>query len=106
MTALILGYLVRASEELGKIVIKILVLLAIVSVLLRFLPEDPFQEKIIEYTSVLAPYVTLLNFFVPVKFCMFCLAFFIAFKYLIKPAFAFITAVLPEAGFWMPTKKF
>lgn len=85
IVAALTAFLGKAAEY----VVKLIIFVGLMLVLTPLLPADPLQPYIMQFAAAIRPYTELLNYFVPVGYCFFAFAFFIAWKYVIKPFRAF-----------------
>lgn len=97
MAAVLSAALLKFLTSMVDVFIKLLAFLGVLFVLSPLLPADPLQKYIISFASIIRPYTGLLNYFVPVGYCIFALAFFIAWKYIIKPLQAFFMGLQGKA---------
>ena len=97
MSAVLSAALVKFLSSMADVLIKLIVFIGVLLVLAPILPADPLQKYIIQFTSALAPYTGLLNYFVPVGYCFFAFSFFIAWKYIVKPIQAFFMGIQGDA---------
>lgn len=77
----IAGTVIKVVEHVGKIVIQLVVFVVVTSLLMNFLPGDPFRGVISQFCGFIAPFGQIINTFIPVKFCASSALFVVAVRY-------------------------
>ena len=79
--AAISGTVISIAEHVGKLLVQVVVFVIITSLLMNFLPGDPFRGVISDFCSFIAPFGAIINTFIPVKFCASSTLFVVAVRY-------------------------
>ena len=75
------GAVISIAEQIGKVILHFMAIVAICSVLYPILPNDPFRASINNISSFFSGYSNIINTFIPVKFIVSSMLFAVATKY-------------------------
>lgn len=75
------GAALSLLQELGKRILLVLCLVAVLALVSPLLPTDPFQAQIISAAQQIHVYYSWLNLFIPLDLIVSCLGFYAAYRY-------------------------
>ena len=72
---------ISLAEEVGKFLVRVMLLFALLAILWPLLPADPFRQHLLDLAAALEPYVHWINLVIPVDTVVGCAAFYAAWRY-------------------------